>query len=480
MIDIAEAQFHEVVDIWPKMQPREFAELVADIKANGLREPIWTYQGEIIDGRHRYLACKEAGVEPRYQEWDGQGSLILFVASLNQHRRHLDAGQRAMIAVEIEAQLAKEAKQNMSLGGIETHSNQHTNKVSQGLEIFLTPATSDPAMEQKTLSSTGTISKPAQEVTKPKSPEIKPIHAAKEAAKVAGTNPHYVTDAKKIIEQAPELKPLVMERAISLPDAKRLRREPKEVREKVVNKIISGKTKSVRMALSAIKQEELEVTYNNIVVEPNHCKILDPCAIKDLPDYVEAESLDAIITDPPYPREFLPVYTDLAHFAIHALKPGGSLIAMVGQSYLPEILDRLRKEPLAYHWLACYHVPGSTTKQWQRNLGISWKPLLWFVKGEYAGSWKKDMVFIGEQKDKTHHEWGQPVNDMINIIEHFTQPGQLICDPFVGGGSTAVAAVKSKRRFIGCDIDPQCVNTTRERTRTALEMPEEDQKSQPA
>jgi hypothetical protein len=217
--------------------------------------------------------------------------------------------------------------------------------------------------------------------------------------------------------------------------------------------------------------------------EQERYKILDACPIVDLHRYIEAESLDVIITDPPYPREYLSVYNDLANFAIHALKPGGSLIAMVGQYYLPDILVTLQKEPLKYHWLSCYYIPGDTAKIWHRRIGASWKPLIWFVKGKYTGPWKKDVIkdegipdkdnkgediFVGNGKDKKHHEWGQPVHDMVNIIEHFTQSGQMICDPFLGGGTTALASILCERPFIGSDSDPQSIETSRKRVREAI------------
>ena len=66
--------------------------LVADIKENGLIMPIETYQGKIIDGRNRYKACLEASVEPEFNEWNGKGSLISHVVSLNLNRRHLTSG----------------------------------------------------------------------------------------------------------------------------------------------------------------------------------------------------------------------------------------------------------------------------------------------------------------------------------------------------------------------------------------------------
>jgi hypothetical protein len=97
---------------------------------------------------------------------------------------------------------------------------------------------------------------------------------------------------------------------------------------------------------------------------------------------IDPESIDVIITDPPYPKEYLPLYEGLAVLANKALKPGGSLIVMVGQSYLPEILG-LMMPHIKYHWMASYLTPGGQSVQlWQKKVNTFWKPLLWFVKGE--------------------------------------------------------------------------------------------------
>ena len=56
--------FSPLVFIFPPMGPAEFAALVASIRERGLRDPIVVWREQIIDGRHRYLACIKAGVEP--------------------------------------------------------------------------------------------------------------------------------------------------------------------------------------------------------------------------------------------------------------------------------------------------------------------------------------------------------------------------------------------------------------------------------
>jgi hypothetical protein len=69
---------------------------VADIAANGLREAITLFEGQILDGGNRYAACLAAGIEPAFREFEGD-SITQFVLSVNLHRRHLTPGQHAAI-----------------------------------------------------------------------------------------------------------------------------------------------------------------------------------------------------------------------------------------------------------------------------------------------------------------------------------------------------------------------------------------------
>lgn len=114
-----EVAFHSVSEIFPLMSDGDLAALADDIKVNGLREPIWLYQGQILDGRNRYRACEIAGVEPEYRKYTGLDKyLVKFVLSLNLHRRHLTTSQRAMVAANIAS---------LKLG-----SNQHEQESAEG------------------------------------------------------------------------------------------------------------------------------------------------------------------------------------------------------------------------------------------------------------------------------------------------------------------------------------------------------------
>ena len=105
---------HEIAAVFPPMRDAEFAALVADIRERGQLEPVWTFEGKVIDGRHRLLACKKLGIEPRTREWDGAGSLLEFVISLNLQRRHLKESQRAMIAARMMPAFEVEARHRMA------------------------------------------------------------------------------------------------------------------------------------------------------------------------------------------------------------------------------------------------------------------------------------------------------------------------------------------------------------------------------
>lgn len=93
-------KFHPLADIFPLIEGVEFDELVTSIKENGQQHAIVTIDDAILDGRNRYRACISAGVKPRFEVFTGTDP-IKFVIDINIRRRHLNAGQRAMIGAKL-------------------------------------------------------------------------------------------------------------------------------------------------------------------------------------------------------------------------------------------------------------------------------------------------------------------------------------------------------------------------------------------
>lgn len=185
-----------------------------------------------------------------------------------------------------------------------------------------------------------------------------------------------------------------------------------------------------------------------------NCKII----IKSLADVtaleIPDESVDAIITDPPYPKDYIELFDDLGALAARVLKPGGSLIALVGQSYLPQYLDRLSRH-LDYHWTIGVHMPGGQAVQlWAKEVNTFWKPAIWFTKGKRDGQWQSDFIRTdANNNDKAHHHWGQSEQLTHGLIERGSFRGDTVLDPFMGGGTTGVVCQKEGRKFIGVEID---------------------------
>jgi len=178
-------------------------------------------------------------------------------------------------------------------------------------------------------------------------------------------------------------------------------------------------------------------------------------------EQVEAASVDVVVCDP-YPREYLDCWSELGEFAAHALKPGGLRVALSGQSFLPEVMQRLGQR-LRWWWLVRYATPGELGDNRARRVSITGKPLLVYANGSYSGRVFGDTVRSEKSESLLLHEWGQSESGMSDAIQRFSNPGDLVADPFLGSGTTAVAALRNGRRFVAGDLEPDCVQTTRRR-----------------
>lgn len=105
LVEIGGNQYrvHPAAAVFPIMSGREFDELVEDVRVNGLREPVVVSGDQLIDGRNRVRACAAAGVVPEVRELARGTDVASWVMSINVHRRHLDASQRALVASRLSA-----------------------------------------------------------------------------------------------------------------------------------------------------------------------------------------------------------------------------------------------------------------------------------------------------------------------------------------------------------------------------------------
>jgi len=182
-------------------------------------------------------------------------------------------------------------------------------------------------------------------------------------------------------------------------------------------------------------------------------------------------SVDLIFTDPPYLRECLPCYRWLAQEARRVLKPGGFVLAMCGGLWLNRIFRFFDEAGLIFYWKYELYMGGpEISRVWpggRRNTEISIqvnaKPILAYCKGFSRSQVSTTTLLCSGGRDKRYHPWGQDVMSACYCISSFSRPGDLVLDPFIGGGTTAVACEQLGRRWICGDLDPHALATTAER-----------------
>lgn len=95
---------HPAAELFPMMGEAEFQDLKKDIATNGQRQyaTLWV-DGTILDGRNRYRACQELGIECNFEQYEDDTTVdpFEFVISLNLSRRHLTTAQRSIIAAKM-------------------------------------------------------------------------------------------------------------------------------------------------------------------------------------------------------------------------------------------------------------------------------------------------------------------------------------------------------------------------------------------
>lgn len=455
---------HPACELFPEMSPQEFEALKASIRAQGLREPIYLWRGQILDGRHRLRACEQLGIEPRYQEFQGsEAEAVEFVLAKNLHRRHLTQSQKAALLVEVyelrQAVLAKEKAEKAKAQRSREQAELAARPRPTGVRSEVGPK----RMSEVLTTSAGSGTDPARTASPGSGEKPRRRDVREQVARAYRVPNRYLSAAKRIRHQDPHLFERVRTGKASVDEARSLLTIPDERRAVVLELFASGQARTLQQAKRLMHETILQAGAAPLP-DPTDLVRLERVDIREALDRIEPGSVDLLLTDPPYGEDFVDLYEALAKAAAVWLKDGGSYLVLTGHQILPEVLERMRRH-LRYHWALAYVQPGPTARIWAKGLIVRWKPLLWFTKGTPAKDRVVPDLVESPRREKAYHTWGQSEAGMAELIERFSDVGAKVLDPFVGGGSTAVAAVRLHRRFIGFDIDEQALATTARRLR---------------
>lgn len=240
----------------------------------------------------------------------------------------------------------------------------------------------------------------------------------------------------------------------------------------------------------------------------------------DLCSQLADGSVDAIVTDPPYGQtniqwdnrvnleamweQFRRVITPQGAIVITAVQPFTSMLVMsaldlfryewIYEKTMATDFMNVSYRPMRAHENVLVFSKGKTTGG--ANGGefpINYTPQMekgkayvhrnrngfyegYAVKGripsENLGTrYPRSVLKFNNANAGSLHPTQKPLELMDYIVKTYTQPGDLICDPFAGSGTTAVAAMRTKRDFIIGDSDAHYCNVARERLRTSLDEP---------
>ncbi len=180
------------------------------------------------------------------------------------------------------------------------------------------------------------------------------------------------------------------------------------------------------------------------------CVIYHADALDALP--LLAAPVAMVLTDPPYPTEFQHVWGPLGSESARLLIEGGSLVTLLGHFQVPFVCDALGKS-LRYWWIGGMRATAPPCKFPGKWVDVQWKPALWYVKGARRDRNCPIDLTEGVHSDKRFHKWGQPVGWFVHWVDALTNVGETVLDPFMGSGTTLVAAKQCGRKAIGIEIE---------------------------
>lgn len=410
----------EYASLVPQISQPEYQSIKQSIKDNGQWVPIIVNpQRIILDGHTRFRACKDLRLEPKVMIRKFESSLLemQFIIQINRNRRHLSPFQRIELQYKyemIEADLAKNRVYDAGKIGADKRWN---NKEKAGDDRVVQKDTTPSEVNQEKI----------EEKSNGKGRVIDL------AAQKAHVSPMTYYKGREIIRQIQ-----------SEEELNKLRRG--DIKIDKVYKQLENRRK-IQHLLSSASSSNVQLPDNIKLIEGD---FIEKC--KDIP----AQSVALIFTDPPYALEFLPIYKDLAKVASILLKDGASLVTYCGQNLKYKIIQIMEAAGLTYWWEIAIIQAGSSARIFNKKVVVTWKPLLWFVKGIKLRTtdYIRDSV-QSSYPDKTYHNWTQSTVEAEHVISRLTIENDVILDPMMGTATTGIASLNLKRQFMGIEKDAE-------------------------
>jgi DNA modification methylase len=418
---------HPLAELFPMIEGDEYASFVADIKANELQRPVLLVkegrQLLVADGRTRQKACNEAGVQCRYEEWDGKGDLLKKICSLNMRNRTMSKTDRAVTAeaAMTHIDLPPETAANLQSGNRALIERIATLKADIASEMF-------------------------------------------------GVSPRYIHHVRSIRKFAPRTYKALQAREINLSQAiSRVEREKRE------------KDATAKAAEAKITKGALKLIHGDAVEEMG--RLPGGCATVVFidPPYNNKWAYDSDPTgDDLNDGEYLDGMQRVITSATRLLAANGSIFVLIDDNYTDHfglILRRIgglhRRNTIVWWETFGVHQTGNFSRCARflhyytiGKKGFIWHPVpvesarqrLGDSRANQDGKCPDNVWQIprvnGNDSERVPFEDMPPqvpVELPRRAILAASEPGDLVVDCFNGNGTTGLAAILAGRKYIGID-----------------------------
>jgi len=178
---------------------------------------------------------------------------------------------------------------------------------------------------------------------------------------------------------------------------------------------------------------------------------------------IKDESIDAIITDPPYGinkgkilnDESLDVWISTLEDSYRVLKDNSFYMLFASIAKIPEVCNYMQKAGFVYRWQTLLYIKNGMVRG---SVGFSvYYPCLIFMKGQ--AKIKKPLRDIMEVSTSSKemkqriHPYQKDKNFIAKLLNSFSKEDNVVLDPFMGSGTTAISCIMTKRNYIGFEID---------------------------